>query len=158
MKRIVLMLALVIAGEIVFGLVFNVPRFFRPTMLQVFEISNTQLGDMFAVYGVAAMIAYFPGGALADRFSVWMRSKARGSQPMASGRKSHAEIPDGRSGWSGFCSRIHTRRLFRSDLGSYPGCESRAGRPPELFPVSGVYIRYRNGHRWRCCFIWWTTD
>ena len=63
------MLALVIAGEIVFGLVFNLPRFFRPTMLQVFEISNTELGDMFAVYGVAAMIAYFPGGAIADRFS-----------------------------------------------------------------------------------------
>jgi MFS family permease len=64
-----LMLALVIAGELVFGLPYNVPRFFRPTMLDVFGITNTQLGDMFAVYGVAAMIAYFPGGVLADRFS-----------------------------------------------------------------------------------------
>jgi nitrate/nitrite transporter NarK len=27
------------------------------------------LGDAFAVYGVTAMLAYFPGGALADRFS-----------------------------------------------------------------------------------------
>lgn len=63
------MLVLVIAGEIVFGLAFNVPRFFRPTMLQVFGITNTQLGDMFAVYGVAAMLAYFPGGAIADHFS-----------------------------------------------------------------------------------------
>jgi len=63
------MLALVVAGELVFGLAFNVPRFFRPTMLDVFGITNTQLGDMFAVYGVAAMIAYFPGGAVADRFS-----------------------------------------------------------------------------------------
>jgi sugar phosphate permease len=63
------MLALVTAGEIVFGLVFNVQRFFRPTMLQVFDISITQLGDMNAAYGVAAMIAYFPGGAIADRFS-----------------------------------------------------------------------------------------
>jgi hypothetical protein len=52
MQRIVLMLALVIAGELVFGLPFNVPRFFRPTMLEVFGVSNTQLGDMFAVYGV----------------------------------------------------------------------------------------------------------
>lgn len=69
MRRIILMLALVTAGEIVFGLAFNVPRFFRPTMLEVFEISNTELGDMFAAYGVAAMIAYFPGGAIADRFS-----------------------------------------------------------------------------------------
>jgi nitrate/nitrite transporter NarK len=63
------MLALVTAGEVVFGLAFNVPRFFRPTMLEVFGISNTELGDMFAAYGVAAMIAYFPGGAIADRFS-----------------------------------------------------------------------------------------
>jgi sugar phosphate permease len=63
------MLALVIAGELVFGLAFNIPRFFRPTMLEVFGFTNTQLGDMFAVYGVAAMLAYFPGGALADKFS-----------------------------------------------------------------------------------------
>ena len=69
MPRFVLMLALVIAGELVFGLAFNVPRFFRPTMLEVFGFTNTQLGDMFAVYGVAAMLAYFPGGAIADHFS-----------------------------------------------------------------------------------------
>jgi len=69
MRRILLMLALVMAGELVFGLPFNAPRFFRPTMLEVFDLSNTQLGDMFAVYGIAAMLAYFPGGALADHFS-----------------------------------------------------------------------------------------
>ncbi len=69
MPRILLMLALVIAGELVFGLAFNIPRFFRPTMLEVFGLTNTQLGDMFAVYGIAAMLAYFPGGAIADRFS-----------------------------------------------------------------------------------------
>ena len=63
------MLSLVIAGELVFGLAFNIPRFFRPTMLDVFGLTNTQLGDMFAVYGIAAMLAYFPGGVLADRFS-----------------------------------------------------------------------------------------
>ncbi|MCJ7590289.1 MAG: MFS transporter [Woeseiaceae bacterium] len=68
MRRVVLMLALVFAGELVFGLVFNVPRFFRPTMLEVFGITNTELGDMFAVYGVIAMLAYFPGGAIADRY------------------------------------------------------------------------------------------
>jgi sugar phosphate permease len=63
------MLALIVAGEIVFGLPFHTARFFRPTLLEVFEFTNTQLGDLFAVYGVAAMIAYFPGGALADRYS-----------------------------------------------------------------------------------------
>jgi len=63
------MLTLVLAGEIVFLLPFATTRFFRPTILEAFELTNTQLGDMFAVYGVMAMIAYFPGGALADRFS-----------------------------------------------------------------------------------------
>ncbi len=69
MRRIVLMVTLVVVGELVFALPFNLPRFFRPTVLNVFELTNTQLGDMFAVYGIAAMLAYFPGGALADHFS-----------------------------------------------------------------------------------------
>ena len=64
-----LMLTLVFAGEIVFLLPFHTTRFFRPTMLEAFELTNTQLGDFFAAYGVMAMIAYFPGGVLADRFS-----------------------------------------------------------------------------------------
>ncbi len=38
-------------------------------MLDVFQLSNTQLGDIFAVYGVVALLAYFPGGAIADRYS-----------------------------------------------------------------------------------------
>lgn len=60
---------LVFAGEMIFGLPFNVARFFRPTLLDVFGLSNADLGDIFAVYGVMAMLAYFPGGAIADRFS-----------------------------------------------------------------------------------------
>jgi sugar phosphate permease len=62
------MFALVVAGEIVFGLPFHTARFFRPTLLEVFGFTNTQLGDLFAVYGITAMLSYFPGGALADRF------------------------------------------------------------------------------------------
>ena len=69
LSRFFLMLTLVLAGEIVFLLPFHTTRFFRPTMLEAYGLSNTQLGDLFAVYGVMAMIAYFPGGALADRFS-----------------------------------------------------------------------------------------
>ena len=68
MHRYVTMLALIIAGEIVFGLPFHTARFFRPTLLEVFGFTNTQLGDLFAVYGITAMLSYFPGGALADRF------------------------------------------------------------------------------------------
>lgn len=53
----------------VFSLPFHVARFFRPTVLDVFNLSNTTLGDIFAVYGVTAMLSYFPGGAIADHFS-----------------------------------------------------------------------------------------
>lgn len=60
---------LVFAGEIIFSLPFHVARFFRPTLLDVFHLSNAALGDVLAVYGITAMIAYFPGGTIADRFS-----------------------------------------------------------------------------------------
>ena len=53
----------------VFGLPFHTARFFRPTLLEVFGFTNTQLGDLFAVYGITAMLSYFPGGAIADKFS-----------------------------------------------------------------------------------------
>ena len=69
MSRYLLMITLVLAGEIIFGLPFHTARFFRPTLLETFGFTNTQLGDVFAVYGVLAMIAYYPGGVLADRFS-----------------------------------------------------------------------------------------
>ena len=61
--------AIIFAGEMIFSLPFHLARFFRPTFLSSFELTNTQLGDIFAFYGVVAMLAYFPGGYLADRFS-----------------------------------------------------------------------------------------
>ncbi len=66
------MFALVVAGEAIFGLPFLVARIFRPTLLDVFGITNLQLGTAFSVYGVVAMLLYFPGGTLADRFSARM--------------------------------------------------------------------------------------
>lgn len=68
-SRMLFIATLVIAGEMVFGLPFHIPRFFRPTMLDVFGFTNTQLGDVFAIYGITATLSFFPGGALADRFS-----------------------------------------------------------------------------------------
>ena len=62
------MLGLILAGEAVYTLPFHVTRFFRPSVLEVFGLSNTELGAAQAVYGVVAMLAYFPGGPLADRF------------------------------------------------------------------------------------------
>ena len=56
-------------GDHIFGLPFLVARIFRPTLLDVFGITNLQLGAACSVYGIVAMLAYFPGGTLADRFS-----------------------------------------------------------------------------------------
>lgn len=63
------MLGLVLAGEAVFMLPFHVARFFRPTMLEVFELDATELGVLQSIYGAAALLAYFPSGLLADRVS-----------------------------------------------------------------------------------------
>ncbi len=68
-SRVLFIATLVIAGEMVFGLPFHIARFFRPTMLDVFGFTNTQLGDIFAIYGITATLSFFPGGAMADRFS-----------------------------------------------------------------------------------------
>ncbi|OUS28691.1 MFS transporter [Thalassotalea sp. 42_200_T64] len=68
-RRLLIIFSIVFAGEIIFSLPFHVARFFRPTLLDVFGITNAQLGDVFGLYGVVAMLAYLPGGAIADRFS-----------------------------------------------------------------------------------------
>lgn len=69
LSRFFFMLALVFAGEMIFSLPFHTTRYFRPIFLTVFDFSNTQLGDVFAFYGLVAMCCYFLGGPIADRFS-----------------------------------------------------------------------------------------
>jgi len=69
MRRRMVIVALIAAGEAVFLLPFVLARVFRPTLLDVFGITNLQLGTAFSAYGVVAMGAYFAGGPLADRFS-----------------------------------------------------------------------------------------
>lgn len=69
LHRFMFMLGLILAGEAVYALPFHVARFFRPTVLEVFSLSATELGAAQGVYGILAMLAYFPGGPLADRFS-----------------------------------------------------------------------------------------
>ncbi len=63
------MAALVAAGELIFGLPFVVARVFRPTLLDVFGLTNLELGAAFSIYGIVAMASYYVGGPLADRFS-----------------------------------------------------------------------------------------
>lgn len=68
-KKSLVLIALIFAGECVFILPFLISRIFRPSFLKVFEINNFELGTAFSVYGGIAMISYFAGGPLADRFS-----------------------------------------------------------------------------------------
>jgi nitrate/nitrite transporter NarK len=60
---------LILAGEMIFSLPFHVPRFFRPTLLEVLNMTNAEFGDAFVLYGIMAMLSYFPGGMIADRIS-----------------------------------------------------------------------------------------
>jgi nitrate/nitrite transporter NarK len=68
MHRFWFMLGLVVAGEAVFLLPYYPARFFRPTVLEVFQLTNTELGAAQGVYGILAVAGYFLGGPLADRF------------------------------------------------------------------------------------------
>ena len=69
MRRGLVLFALIAAGETAFFLPFVLARVFRPTLLDVFGITNLELGTAFSLYGVVAMAAYFAGGPLADRYS-----------------------------------------------------------------------------------------
>ena len=67
-QRALIIVSLIFAGETIFTLPYHVTRFFRPTFLEVFELSATELGLAQSAYGFIAMAAYFFGGPLADRF------------------------------------------------------------------------------------------
>ena len=73
-----------LAGEGIFVLPFILQRIFRSTFLDVFQLSNEELGYCFSVYGIVALICYLLGGSLADRFqprylisiSLWITAAA----------------------------------------------------------------------------------
>jgi nitrate/nitrite transporter NarK len=62
------LLLIILAGESVFILPFVLARVFRPTVLEVFNLNNLQLGLCFSVYGIVALLSYLFGGPLADKF------------------------------------------------------------------------------------------
>ncbi len=68
-RKIISMLVLVLAGETIFFLPFVLLRIFKPTFLRVFDTDNLTLGWFFSIYGITALISYFFGGILADKFS-----------------------------------------------------------------------------------------
>ena len=59
---------LILSGELIFLLPYVLARIFRPTFLEVFSLTNLQLGTLFSVYGAVALLSYVYGGAISDRF------------------------------------------------------------------------------------------
>ncbi|MGB1448257.1 MAG: MFS transporter [Flavobacteriaceae bacterium] len=59
---------LVTAAESIFLLPFVLARIFRPTFLDVFQLTNFELGSLYSIYGIIALLSYVYGGTLADRY------------------------------------------------------------------------------------------
>lgn len=68
-KKITSMFALIIAGEAIFLLPFILMRVFKPVIRETFVISDAQIGEAQALYGITAVISYFFGGFIADKLS-----------------------------------------------------------------------------------------
>ena len=61
-------LLLILSGELIFLLPYVLARIFRPTFLDVFNLNNLELGSLFSIYGVVALISYVYGGVLSDKY------------------------------------------------------------------------------------------
>jgi len=59
---------LILSGELIFLLPYVLARVFRPTFLEVFNLTNLQLGSLFSIYGTVAILSYVYGGVLSDKF------------------------------------------------------------------------------------------
>ena len=66
--KITSMFALIIAGEAIFLLPFILMRVFKPVIREAFVISDAQIGEAQALYGITAVISYFFGGFIADKW------------------------------------------------------------------------------------------
>ena len=63
------MFSLIIAGEAIFLLPFILMRVFKPIIRDAFVISDAQIGEAQALYGITAMLSYFFGGFIADKWT-----------------------------------------------------------------------------------------
>ena len=67
-NKVTAMFALIVAGEAIFLLPFILMRVFKPVIRDAFLISDAQIGEAQALYGVTAVISYFFGGFIADKW------------------------------------------------------------------------------------------
>jgi len=66
LRRWLVMLCLCLSGGVIYLLPYLREVYYLP-MQEALHITNTQLGVLMSVFGVMAMISYFPGGWLADK-------------------------------------------------------------------------------------------
>lgn len=69
MQKFISIFLVIAAGESVFMLPFLIPRLLRPMMLENWGLTNQDIGLAFSAYGFTAMLSYFIGGPLADKFA-----------------------------------------------------------------------------------------
>ncbi len=67
-NKVTSMLLLIIAGEAIFLLPFILMRVFKPVIREAFLISDAQIGEAQALYGITAVLSYFFGGFIADKW------------------------------------------------------------------------------------------
>jgi nitrate/nitrite transporter NarK len=67
-RRWLIMTCLCLSGGIIYLLPYLREVYYKP-MQEALHLTNTQLGVLMSVFGAVAMISYFPGGWIADRFS-----------------------------------------------------------------------------------------
>ena len=67
-NKLTSMFALIIAGEAIFLLPFILMRVFKPVIRDAFLISDAQIGEAQALYGLTAVVSYFFGGFIADKW------------------------------------------------------------------------------------------
>ena len=58
---------LILSGELIFLLPYVLARIFRPTFLEVFNLTNLKLGSLFSIYGTVAILSYLNGGVISDK-------------------------------------------------------------------------------------------
>ena len=63
-----IMAVLSVSGGVIFLLPFLQEFYYRPLM-EALELNNAQVGGLMAAFGITSLLAYFPGGWLADRVS-----------------------------------------------------------------------------------------
>ena len=68
-SKFLILTLLILSGEFIYFLPYVLSRVFRPTFLDVFQLNNFQLGSLFSVYGIVALLSYVYGGIITDRYS-----------------------------------------------------------------------------------------